>query len=404
MKQYFKTKSILGGIACIALFFTISCKKQHPMEEVISKSFEVIEQQTLLMAEYLNDKEGRLPRSYTTEDNNIITSDSKWWCSGFYPGVLWYLYEYTNDSDHRTWAEKYSSRVEKEKYNTYDHDIGFQIYCSFGNGYRLTGRDDYSEVLKVAGKSAIERYNSQLGVIRSWDFNSQKWQYPVIIDNMMNLELLMWNYHATGEQIFQEVAVSHSDKTLEHHYREDQSSYHVVSYDTISGLPHVKQTHQGAFDESIWARGNAWGLYGYTVMYRETKLKRYLDQAIAIANLMIAHPNMPEDGIPYWDYLAPEIPDALRDSSAGAIMASALIELSTMTDGDLSEKYLSVAEKQLLALSSPEYLAEPGTNGFFILKRGVGHLPGNGEVDVPLTYGDYYYVEALIRYKNLKGW
>ncbi len=404
MKQYFKTKAILSGIACLVLLFTTSCKKKHPMEEVISKSFEVIEQQALLMAEYLDDKEGRLPRSYTAGDDKIITSDSKWWCSGFYPGVLWYLYEYTNEPDHRAWAEKYSSRVEEEKYNTYDHDIGFQIYCSFGNGYRLTGRNDYAEILKIAGKSALERYNPRLGVIRSWDFNRQKWQYPVIIDNMMNLELLMWNYRNKGEPIFQEVAVSHSDKTLEYHYREDQSSYHVVSYDTISGLPHMKQTHQGAFDESVWARGNAWGLYGYTVMYRETKLQRYLDQAIAIANLMINHPNMPEDGIPYWDYLAPEIPDALRDSSAGAIIASALIELSTMTDGELSEKYLSVAEKQLLSLSSPEYLAEPGTNGFFILKRGVGHLPGDSEVDVPLTYGDYYYVEALIRYKNLKGW
>ncbi|HDR50490.1 MAG TPA: glucuronyl hydrolase [Mariniphaga anaerophila] len=388
-----------------ALFLiVISCKKTDPMQEVISKSFDVIEQQAVAMAEYLDDKEGRLPRSFVEEKDEIITSDSKWWCSGFFPGVLWYLYEYSGDEGHRTWAEKYSARVEKEKYNTYDHDIGFQIYCSFGNGYRLTGRDDYREVLKVAGRSALERYNPRLGVIKSWDFNRQKWQYPVIIDNMMNLELLMWNLHNTGDEVFQDVAVSHSDKTLEHHFRTDNSSYHVVSYDTITGLPHVKQTHQGAFDESIWARGNAWGLYGYVVMYRETKLQRYLDQAIAIANLLIDHPNMPEDGIPYWDYLAPEIPDALRDASAGTIMASALIELSTMTKGDLSQKYLSMAEKQLTTLASPEYLAEPGTNGFFVLKRSVGHLPGNSEVDVPLTYADYYFVEALLRYKTLKGW
>jgi unsaturated chondroitin disaccharide hydrolase len=403
MKQYFKTKSVLSGMACLVLLLTASCNKSDPMKEVITQSFEVIEQQAILMAEYLDDKEGRMPRSYTPEDN-IITSDSKWWCSGFYPGVLWYLYEYTNDPGHREWAEKYSARVENEKYNTYDHDIGFQIYCSFGNGYRLTGREDYAEVLKVAGKSALERYNPHIGVIRSWDFNRQKWQYPVIIDNMMNLELLMWNYRTTGEEVFKDVAVSHSDKTREHHYRDDYSSYHVVSYDTITGEPHVKQTHQGAFDESVWARGNAWGLYGYVVMYRETELQHYLDQAIAIANLMIDHPNMPEDGILYWDYLAEDIPNSLRDSSAGSIMASALIELSTFTDGASSEKYLSTAEKQLQALSSPEYLAEPGTNGFFILKRGVGHLPGNSEVDVPLTYGDYYYVEALIRYKKLKGW
>ena len=391
-------------IAFVLFLFLFSCKKPDPMQEVITKSFEVIEHQAVAMAQYLDDKEGRLPRSYMIEKDTIITSNSKWWCSGFFPGVLWYLYEYSGDASHRTWAEKYSERVEQEKYNSYDHDIGFQIYCSFGNGYRLTGRDDYREVLKVAGESALKRYNPFQGVIKSWDFNEQVWQYPVIIDNMMNLELLMWNYHNTGNSVFREVAVSHSYKTMEHHFRPDYSSYHVVSFDTLTGLPHKKQTHQGFSDESIWARGNAWGLYGYVVMYRETKLQRYLDQAINIANLMIDHPNMPDDGIPYWDYLAPEIPGALRDASAGAIMASALIELSTLVEDDLSLKYLSVAKKQLTTLSSPEYLAEPGSNGFFILKRSVGHLPGNSEVDVPLTYADYYFVEALLRLKGLKNW
>jgi unsaturated chondroitin disaccharide hydrolase len=394
---------ILAVISILSLF-VFSCKKTDPMQEVIIRSFDVVSHQAVAMAEYLNDKEDRLPRSYVADKNEIITSDSKWWCSGFFPGVLWYLYEYSGDPAHRELAEQYSARVEKEKFNSYDHDIGFQIYCSFGNGYRLTGREDYREVLKVAGESALKRFNPTLGVIKSWDSNRQKWQYPVIVDNMMNLELLMWNYHETGNQIFSDVAVSHSDKTLEHHYRPDHSSYHVVSYDTLSGIPHIKQTHQGASDESIWARGNAWGLYGYVVMFRETKLQRYLDQANAIAQLMMDHPNMPEDGIPYWDYLAPEIPGALRDASAGAIMASALVELSTLTEGDLSSRYLAFAEKQLTALSSPEYLAEPGTNGFFILKRSVGHLPGNSEVDVPLTYADYYFVEALLRYKALKGW
>ncbi|MFZ5429214.1 MAG: glycoside hydrolase family 88 protein [Bacteroidota bacterium] len=391
-------------LSSIFVLLLVSCAKKEPMQEVIEKSFGIISQQAVAMAEYLEDKEGRLPRSYVKEKDEIVTSDSKWWCSGFFPGVLWYLYEYSGDPVHRKLAEDFSARVEKEKYNTYDHDIGFQIYCSFGNGYRLTGREDYRDVLKVAGESAIKRFNPELGVIRSWDFNARLWQYPVIIDNMMNLELLMWNYHNTGNQVFREVAVSHSDKTMEHHYRPDFSSYHVVSYDTLTGIPHKKQTHQGAFDESLWARGSAWGLYGYVVMYRETRLQRYLDQAVAIANLMIDHPNMPGDGIPYWDYLAPDIPDALRDASAGAIMASALIELSTLTEGELSSKYLSMAEKQLTTLSTPEYLAEPGTNGFFILKRGVGHIPQKSEVDVPLTYGDYYFTEALLRYKALKGW
>lgn len=388
----------------VLLLVAVSCKKSDPMQDVVTRSFDVVAQQATLMAEYLNDKEGLLPRSYSAGEDEIITSTSRWWCSGFYPGVLWYLYEYTGDPAHRTMAEEFTARVEKEKYNTNDHDIGFQIYCSFGNGYRLTNRQDYEEVLKVAGESALQRFDPDLGVIRSWNSDPKKWQYAVIIDNMMNLELLMWNYHNTDEEKFREVAVSHSDKTMEHHYRDDMSSYHVVSYDTISGMPHVKQTHQGAFDESIWARGNAWGLYGYVVMYRETGLQRYLDQATDIANLMIDHKNMPDDGIPYWDYMASDIPDALRDASAGAIMASALVELSTMTEGELSDRYLSVAERQLTTLASPEYLAEPGTNGFFILKRSVGHLPGNSEVDVPLTYADYYFVEGLMRYKALNGY
>lgn len=371
------------------------------MNEVVERSLGVASHQAVAMAEYLEDKEGRLPRNYNPGEDEIVTSGSQWWCSGFFPGVLWYIYDYSGDISHRSWAEKYTARVEEEKYNTYDHDIGFQIYCSFGNGYRLTGREDYREVLKTAGESAIERYNPNLGIIRSWDWNRDVWQYPVIIDNMINLELLMWNFHNTGDSIFYEVAVSHSDKTLEHHFRPDNSSHHVVSYDTITGEPHVKQTHQGASDESIWARGQAWGLYGYTMMHRETGYQRYLDQAIDIANLIIDHENMPEDGIPYWDYLAPGIPETSRDASAAAIIASALIELSTMVDEEESDKFLSMAEKQLSTLSSPEYLAVPGSNGFFILKNSVGHFRGNSEVDVPLTYTDYYFVEALLRYKNL---
>ncbi len=381
-----------------------SCRRTDPMQDLIRQSFDVISHQAVAMAEYLSDREDRLPRNYNAEKDEIVTSDSKWWCSGFFPGVLWYLYEYTGDPSHRDWAENYSARVEEEKYNTYDHDIGFQIYCSFGNGYRLTGRDDYREVLKTAGRSAIQRFNPDLGVIRSWDFNRDVWQYPVIINNMMNLELLMWNFYNTSDAVFYDVAVSHSDKTLEHHFLPDYSTYHVVSFDTVTGMPHIKQTHQGAFDESLWSRGQAWGLYGFVLMHRETGYQRYLDYATGLANLLIDHENMPDDGIPYWDYLAPGIPGTSRDASAAAIMASALIELSTMVEGELSEKFLATAEKQLTTLASQDYLAEPGTNGFFVLKNSVGHFRANSEVDVPLTYADYYFTEALLRYKELKGW
>jgi hypothetical protein len=218
---------------------------------------------------------------------------------------------------------------------------------------------------------------------------------------MMNLEFLMWAFRESGDSTFYKICVTHSDTTIKNHFRPDYSSYHVVSYDTVSGKVEVKQTHQGFADESAWARGQVWGLYGYITMYRDTKLKRYLTQAQNIADFLIGHPNMPVDMIPYWDFNAPNIPDALRDASAGSIMASALIELSGYVDSQTSQKYLQVAEKQLRTLSSPEYLAKPGENGNFILKHGVGHLPGKSEVDVPLTYGDYYFIEALLRYKAL---
>jgi unsaturated chondroitin disaccharide hydrolase len=370
------------------------------MVEVIQNSFNVAKKQILKMADYLDDKPDRMPRSYY--QNEIITSNTQWWCSGFFPGGLWYLYEYFNDVTIQGLAESYQSRVEKEKYNTYDHDIGFQIYCSFGNGYRLTGNEQFREVLITAANSAIKRYNPNIGLIRSWDFNSHKWQYPVIIDNMMNLELLMWAFKETGDSIFLEVAVNHSDNTMLHHFRLDNSSYHVVSFNTITGQPHAKHTHQGAFHESIWARGQAWGLYGFTMMYRETGYIRYLEKAQKIADLMIGHPNMPDDMIPYWDYLAPGIPDELRDASSAAIMASALVELSSFSQLPESKKYLRASERQIKILASPDYLAQPGSNGYFLLKGGVGNMPGGYELNVPLTYADYYFIEALTRYNNLK--
>ncbi len=386
-------------ILCIMWLF-VGCSTPAK-DDFITRSMDVAMQQALLMAEYMDNHPERLPRSYNQNSDSIITSNSRWWCSGFFPGVLWYLYDFHRDENLKNLAISYQSRVEKEKHNTYDHDIGFQIYCSFGNAFRLTKNEAYKDVILTAAHSATKRYNEHIGMIRSWDSARDRWQYPVIIDNMMNLELLMRGFHLTGDSLYYHVAVNHSDNTLKHHFRPDHSSYHVVSYDTISGLPHAKHTSQGAFHESIWSRGQAWGLYGYTLMFRETGYDRYLTKAINIANLMIDHPNMPEDMIPYWDYLSPDIPNTNRDASAAAIMASALTELSGFVDSQLQNKYLSVAETQLRTLSTPEYLAEPGTNGFFILKRGVGHKPNNGEVDVPLTYADYYFVEALIRFTRL---
>jgi uncharacterized protein YyaL (SSP411 family) len=229
------------------------------------------------------------------------------------------------------------------------------------------------------------------------------WQYPVIIDNMMNLELMVWAARESGNERFLMIALSHADKTIQNHFRPDSSSYHVVSYDTITALPEKKQTWQGAGDESDWSRGQAWGLYGYTMMFRETRNQKYLDQAVKIADHLIGHPNMPGDFIPYWDLKAPNIPDEPRDASAAAIMASALVDLSRLAGNGKSEKYLEVAEKQIRTLASDHYMARPGENGNFILMHSVGSLPAKSEVDVPLPYPDYYFVEALMRYKTLKN-
>jgi rhamnogalacturonyl hydrolase YesR len=373
--------------------------KEKSMNQIIDESLGFSIKQYALMTEVMKDKPDQLPRTIDAE-GNLRTEDSHWWTSGFYPGSLWYLYEYSKDPEIRDNAASVTSRVEREKFTTNSHDVGFMLYCSFGNGLRITGEESYNEVLLTGARSLSTRFRPNIGCIQSWESNA-KWQFPVIIDNMMNLELLMWAFRKSGDSSFYHIAVSHADTTIKNHYRSDYSSFHVVSYDTISGKVLARQTHQGYSDESAWSRGQVWGLYGFTTMYRDTKLKKYLNQAKGIAEFLINHPNMPEDKIPYWDFNAPDIPNAPRDASSGSIMASALIELSQYVDQETSEKYLGIAEKQLRTLASDEYMAKPGENGNFILKHGVGHLPGKSEVDVPLTYADYYFIEALMRYRKL---
>ena len=340
----------------------------------------------------------RIPHS-VNQEGQLATTHVSNWTSGFFPGSLWYLYEHTGEKKIKEAAMEMTERLRKQQFLTTNHDIGFMIFCSFGNALRITGDKEIESVIINAARSLSTRFNPRTGVIRSWD--SKKWQYPVIIDNMMNLELLTQATKISGDSSFYKIAVSHADTTMKYHFREDWSSYHLVSFDTINGGFVERVTHQGAFDESAWARGQAWGLYGYVMMYRETKIKAYLEQAIRIADYIAGHEHLPEDKIPYWDFNAPNIPHASRDASAGAIIASALIELSTFTNNELSEKYLTLAIEMVKSLASPSYLSKPGENGFFILKRSVGFLPRNREVDVPLNYADYYFIEALMRLRKL---
>ena len=376
--------------------------KQEPIEEVIDRGLKASTEQALLMAKELETQNGRLPKTINKE-GKLETSDYSWWCSGFFPGELWYLYEYNPTPEMKKYAEMYTDRVEEVKHITYSHDVGFMLYCSYGNGYRLTGKPEYKDVMLTGANSLATRYDERVGAIRSWDFNKKIWQFPVIIDNMMNLEFFSWASKASGDDRFRKMAISHADKTMLHHFRDDYSCYHVVSYDTLSGQPHFKGTHQGYADNSAWARGQAWALYGYTMMYRETGKTEYLEQARKVASYIKNHPNLPDDKIPYWDFDAPDIPAAPRDASAAAVMASGLIELSQLDKSKEGADWLELAEMQIRSLSSPEYLAEPETNGGFILKHSVGNYNKNSEVDVPLSYADYYYVEALLRLKKLQN-
>ncbi|OCX52506.1 glucuronyl hydrolase [Mucilaginibacter sp. PPCGB 2223] len=332
------------------------------------------------------------PRTFENGKFKLVKSSD--WTSGFFPGELWFLYDYTRDPKWKQQAEIYTAKIQKEQYNKGTHDLGFMINCSFGNAYRLTDNEAYKKVLIQAAKSLSTRFNPKTGVIRSWDHNADQWKNPVIIDNMMNLELLFKATKLTGDSSFYKIAVSHADHTLKNHFRADYSSYHVVDYDPETGAVIKKQTHQGYSDESAWARGQAWGLYGYTMCYRETHDRKYLEQAQHIAKFIFSNPTMPKDLVPFWDYNDPQIPNISRDASAAAITASALYELSGyVKNSDYREK----ADKILSSLSSSAYLTPPNQDAGFILLHSTGHRPAKSEIDVPINYADYYYLEALLR-------
>ena len=343
---------------------------------------------------------GQFPKAYFPKNDSLATSDSRWWCSGFYPGALLYLYEQTKDTGLKKEADRILKDLEKEQYNKGTHDLGFMMFCSFGNANRLEPKDEYKKILLNSAKSLSTRFDPKIGVIQSWNSKNPA-DYLVIIDNMMNLELLFWATQVTGDSSYYKIAVSHADQTIKNHFRADNSSYHVVNYNREKpGVIQKKHTAQGYADESAWARGQAWGLYGYTLMYRATKDQKYLDQANKISEFILNHPNFPKDKIAYWDFNAPDIPNASRDVSAATIMASAWLELARYATPESSIKYRQTAKEILLNLNSKKYKAQPGTFGGFILKQSVGHLPAKSEVDVAISYADYYYIEALVRLKE----
>jgi rhamnogalacturonyl hydrolase YesR len=350
----------------------------------------------------LGNTTGNKVNPRTVRNDSLILVAPRDWCSGFYPGNLWFLYELTGKEQWKKQAENYTQKIEKEQFNGGTHDLGFKMLGSFGNGWRLkTNESAYRDILIQSAKTLSTRFNPKTGVIRSWDHSRDKWNNPVIIDNMMNLELLFWAFRQTKDSSFYRIAVSHANTTMKNHFRPDFSSYHVIDYDVNTGLVTKKNTHQGFSHESAWSRGQDWALYGYAVCYRETGDKKYLQQAENIAQFIFSHPRLPSDLIPYWDFDDPKIPNVPRDASAAAVTASALYQL-VQQKSKHSKDYLQKAEKIIQSLSSPTYLASVGSNHGFLLKHSTGGLPNGFEIDAPIVYADYYFLEALIYQKNIR--
>ena len=388
--------AMLLAAACLC-----SCKES--MSNLTDRVFDVATQHAFNMDARLDSVTH--PKGLK-DDGSPLNSSMVDWCSGFFPGTVWYIYEYTGDEAVLALARKSTAKLDSLVYSPKTHhDIGFQINCSYGNGYRLTGDESYRAMQEKAAAKLAKRFLPVVGCTKSWDWKHEPEAYPVIIDNMMNLELLMWSGREFGVDSLTAIACTHANTTMLNHFRDDYTSYHGVMYDRNTGEVLKKRTFQGYADESAWARGQGWAIYGYTMMYDQTckngnPCEEYLSQAENIAKMLLER--LPEDGIPYWDFDAPEIPNEYRDASAGSLMASAFVQLSTLTkDKSFAKACLAMAEKQIRTLASEEYLAAPGTNGDFLLKHSVNNMPKNMEVDTPQTYADYYFLEALLRYKAL---
>ena len=381
----------------LAAFAAVACGTRAPKEETMDqlreRVFSLAQVQTVYMDSLL--PEGRCPRTF--QGDTLVTSDIGWWTSGFYPGVLWLTYMDTDDIAFRDLAIKHTLPLAGLLDRETDHDIGFQLMSGFGLWFSVDkvnprendalSRTEIQEILRKGAAKLADRFIPSAGVIRSWNWG--EWNIPVIIDNMMNLELLM----VYGDR---EVAEKHALTTAKNHFREDGTSFHLVDY-ADDGAVLGKQTVQGFADESAWARGQAWALYGYAMMALHEKKDEELANAFyrvaaKLEDWLYAH--LPEDGIPYWDFSQNDY----KDASAGAIIACGLLKMWQLRDCPADDPALAMVERILRTLASPEYLAEPRTNGGFLLKHSVGNLPGRTEVDVPLTYADYYFLEALTLY------
>lgn len=400
-----KKSIFVAMIAVMALSLSSCCTapKEESMSDLTNRVFAMAAEQCKLMDKQLNDSNS--PRTFTPQGIFVPTTLS-WWCSGFYPGTMWYIYKQTGDEQIKALADKHTRKLADVAACASGHDIGFQYWCSYGNGLLETDNKDYLPTLEEASAMLARRFNPTVGCIRSWGRVDDTNDFQVIIDNMMNLELLMEASRLFKCDSLANIANTHAKTTIANHYRDNNTCYHVLHYDQTNGQCVRKRTAQGYADESSWARGQAWGLYGFAMMYRETQDAAYLEMAEKIAKALM--PRLPEDGMPYWDFDCPAIPYTYRDVSAGAIMASALVELSGETkDAAFAAECKAMAEKQIRSMASDKYMCTTaGKNGCFLLMHSVGNLHGTEkntiqEVDAPLTYADYYFLEAILRYNAM---
>ena len=395
-------KKYLIILTAAAMLLLVGCAKStngsQADEDYAANAVEVAKQQLGFQVKLIEDS-GRFINPRTVVDGTVQYVPADDWTSGFFPGTMFYMYDLTGDKKWLDYGVKYTETLDSIKFLKWHHDVGFMIYCSYGNALRVTNNEAYKDVIIEAAKSLSTRFRPIAGVIQSWDEDrgwqgKRGWECPVIIDNMMNLEMLFEATKYSGDSTFHKIAVSHADVTLANHFRPDWSSYHVIDYDkTTDGHVRNKHTAQGYAHESAWARGQAWAIYGFTVCYRYTKDQRYLDLVDNVYKYVFNHKNLPADMVPYWDFDAPNIPNEPRDASAAAVIASALYEAAEYGHPE----YRETADKIMKSLSSPSFLALVGTNGNFALMHSTGSIPHGHEIDVPLNYADYYFLEALTR-------
>jgi unsaturated chondroitin disaccharide hydrolase len=385
---------------CMTVIFMVSCKNEndfidHAVRHA-SDQYGKVNTDTLLAMQ-------KLPLSWIRKDNTPRYISPDIWESGFYPATLWYLYELSGNEKWKAQTESLLPLIETQKNNATTHDLGFMIFCPFGNAYRLTGKEEYKQVIIDASNTLIKRYNEKIGLLQSWTAD-ERWHFPVIIDNLMNLEMLFWTTKMTGDSSYYKIALNHALNTKKYFFNDDYSNYQIVDFDTTTwevvskgGFYREKVKSKGIGETMDWARGRGWALYGYTYCYKETGNLDFLDLAKGIASDYMDNPNLPDDKIPNNRLSMPkESGIEKRDASAGAIIASALFQLSEITKND---EYALFAKDMVMNLSQPPYRVDSSGDNFFLLQYCNAHHPAKSSV----IYADYYYLEALVRYEDYMG-